>query len=297
MKNIIRLKNFMSLDDALSLRKHIIQKYSEKTMVYGPDVILEDTELVKLLRNFKEYIRLTYGTEIFLTRELQIQINRRDNRGKNEGWHIDGSQEINNSELLDPYVSEQNYQLFKVGIYLQGNDNKNPGGIDVKKIPNIPTKIVPKLLRYPFLLIITSMSMKLLRGTTIENAPGEAILFDSKMPHRATPKTDMSGSESNKVVFYFNASFNPDVVDRHHMFMYKMALFGDANEREHYRRALSSSLDDGYKGISKDLPDYFKDTVVQTSRNLFNAKMTVIPEDYLIRSVPVNSKRSIRDHN
>jgi hypothetical protein len=290
MNDILKIKNILSEDAALEVQNYLINKYSEKTMVYGPDVILDDPELINVNKKFKQCIELKYKRKIYLSRELQLQINRRDNTGKNVGWHIDGSQEIINSKLLDHYVCRQDYQLYKVGIYFQKNDRNSPGGIDVKPVVKIPMKYFPKIFHYPLLLLNTSLSMKLFKGVTIENQPGDAILFNSKIPHRASPKLDVNTPESHKIVLYFNASFIAEYVDLHHKFMFKMAIFGDDNDRDHYKRALSSKLDTKFKGISRDLPCFFNDIIIEKTRNLFNTRLTIIPDDYLIRSAPENIK-------
>ncbi len=180
--------------------------------------------------------------------DLQLHINRRDSRYKN-GWHIDGAQEIAMQHMSDPYVLNDDYQLFKVGIYLQLNDKMGEsGGIDVKTFSLGMNRFCKVYLKGFLFILWSSLKIKFGRGKTLKIQPGDAVLFDSRLIHRSTPICTLSGQGlQDKIVIYFNASFDKNVINLHHKFMLKMALFSD--DYAHYRNALNPNLDEYFSSL------------------------------------------------
>ena len=268
MKNsTILLKNILDEHSCTNLSQYITKKFKDFSGVLGPDKILTDEILIAPIIRFKSEFKKKYGFDIYITREVQLHINRRDNSGKLNGWHIDGAQEINNCPILNPYLCNKNYQLYKVGIYLQSNTNYHPCGVDVKPLfwpTNLP---VPKLFKLPLALKLSLISLFLFPRKTVNTQAGDAFLFDSRVLHRATPA--LSEKNPTKIVFYFNAALSRDIVDLHHIFMLKMAVFSQ-NDNLHYRRALSANLDISYNGIAEILPEQFYDQSILSLRKSFD---------------------------
>jgi hypothetical protein len=119
-----------SKQNLVDIRKHILDKFGKETRVYGSDSVLKDNLIVDEINSFKKRIEKRLNKKIYLSYDLQLHINRRDNINKG-GWHIDGAQEINMLNMNNQYVFNRDYQLFKVGIYLQSNFGRD-SGIDLK---------------------------------------------------------------------------------------------------------------------------------------------------------------------
>lgn len=265
-KATLHLKNLLCEHSCNSLSEYITKKFKDFSGTLGPDKILTDEILIAPIMRFKSEFKKKYGIDIYITREIQLHINRRDNSGKLNGWHIDGAQEIVNCPILNPYLCNKNYQLYKVGIYLQSNAKDHPCGVDVKPLfwpTNLP---VPKLFKLPLALKLSLISLFLFPGKTVNTQAGDAFLFDSRVFHRATPA--LSEKNPTKIVFYFNAALSRDIVDLHHNFMLKMAVFSQ-NDNLHYRRALSANLDISYNDIAEILPEPFYDQSILSLRNSF----------------------------
>ena len=269
MKNsTILLKNILNEYSCTNLSQYITKKFPNFSGILGPDKILTDDYLISPIIKFKSSFKEKYGLDIYVSRDLQLHINRRDNSGKLNGWHIDSAQEIVNCPIFNPYLCNKDYQLYKVGIYLNNNSQDHPCGIDIKPMfwpTNLP---LPKLFKLPLALKFSLISLFLFPGKTINTQAGDAFLFDSRIFHRATPA--LLGSNPTKVAYYFNASLSKDTIDLHHTFMLKMAIFSES-DNAHYRRALCANLDTYFSSISEDLPLTFNDQPIISLRESFSS--------------------------
>lgn len=265
----IHFKKLLNEDNCEALKEYITKKFPNFSGTLGPDKILNDNYLISPVIKIKNEFKKNYGAELFISREIQLHIDRRDNSGKLNGWHIDGAQEIVNCPILNPYLCNKNYQLYKVGIYLSNNSKHHPCGVDIKPMfwpANLP---VPKLFRLPLALKFSLISLFLFPGKTINTQAGDAFLFDSRIFHRATPA--LFGKNPKKIVYYFNAALSKDIVDLHHTFMLKMAVFSE-NDNAHYRRALSANLDTSFYGIAENLPAAFNNHPILSLRESFSTE-------------------------
>lgn len=146
----------------------------------------------KLLNIYKEIIQ----EDVYLIPELHVQINQfpKNNR---LGWHYDGQSERNNT-----YLKSKNRKFFRVGIYLQENNDNYGGGIDIinnKLFKKIPFKIhnyFERKIIYLFSLFFSK---------SIKSKKGSVVFFDSRLPHKGTypKKNPLDENFKDKFTIYF----------------------------------------------------------------------------------------------
>lgn len=112
-------------------------------------------------------------------------------------WHTDAD-----SEGARRYLYAPGYRNAKCGLFLQDNDAVRGGGIDVLAgghrflpAPGRRARFLLKRLR--------DRAGTLLFGEALPIRAGDLVIFDSRLPHRSTPRR--AASPEPKYVLYWNA--------------------------------------------------------------------------------------------
>ena len=146
--------------------------------------------------------------------DLNIQINRIDQFGTQQGWHVDCNFEDRQNQ---PYLAQADYRFLKVGIYLQDDTPEYGGGIDIQPgthrlFEGTHTNWLKRLwknfrVKFPHKFPYTRLSMK----------AGDAVLFDSRLIHRSstcTVPTNEITKENMKVVLYWDVAGSQDMAEK-----------------------------------------------------------------------------------
>lgn len=171
---------------------------------------LQDVWSLMFKREIVSVLKEALGESLVYIPDLTVQWN---NFGY-EAWHVDSG-----SELMHPYLQEEDYKFVKCGIYFQDNSESWGGGIQVapgghkypinSSFPKINRKIKSLLNR---------IQVKI-NPVTLDIRSGDFLFFDARLPHSSTfpsvirkPKTMGNNyhfpeiaDENSKLVFYWDA--------------------------------------------------------------------------------------------
>tara|TARA_B100000965_G_scaffold164206_2_gene136721 strand:+ start:19165 stop:19935 length:771 start_codon:yes stop_codon:yes gene_type:complete len=138
----------------------------------------------------------TFNEEVFFYYNFVIQKNNR-NYLLNAKYHKD-SGKPHQSEI----ISKNNNLLFKVGIYLQKNEKKKGGGIDVLK-PMIFDDLSDKNKFKNKLRALYYMIQDKLFDTHLSTNSGDGVIFNALMSHRTSATDEKMNSElTDKYAIY-----------------------------------------------------------------------------------------------
>lgn len=143
-----------------------------------------DIYMASLRPKVVEALKQVLGPDYSMLPDFQVQ----RNMFGFPGWHTDAG-----SEGFAPYLMDRNYRFVKCGIYLQGNDPRWGGGID----------IVPGGHRFPLRLPSVKASFRIKNlwnrigqkffKLRVRSNPGDFIFFDSRLPHCSSLPSDLTG--------------------------------------------------------------------------------------------------------
>jgi len=219
----VLVKNVIPIDKVAHLRKKLMAEVPNGFQgAKGIDAVLDNPDFFQYQFSNKiiGIFNSIFGEQAFYINDFNLQFNNGDNRGKFKGWHIDANSEL---ARFVPYLFSKNYQLCKVGLYLQDNTFEFGGGIDVevgghKSFRDLNNRFL-NLVAYKLDRIILSRFRKKLH---VPIEAGDAVIFDSRLPHASScirvkrneiPQKnrklnlywDVAGNEVDAMKFYENS--------------------------------------------------------------------------------------------
>lgn len=243
------LRNVVSINELNKLNELIVLE-KEKSFVLSIDHLLKNREIYSLQFNFKILlaIRQIFGAEACLLNDINIQVEQFYNDRADRGWHIDAG-----GERLAKYLFNQDYGYAKIGLYLKDNSTKFGGGIDVEIGGHKSFRYFGSghfgyalsLISYFFDRIFLSPFRK---KVTLDTSAGDVVIFDSRLPHRSTPKLEHQEDVSRKVAVYWQVAKNQKNANYYLIHSMNMASF-DKNNFRHYRQFLSYNFPHDYPKV------------------------------------------------
>ena len=201
----IHLKNVIDTED-ISLIQSIIKKNGNGAHVKDIEFFLSNEDLYRHQYNelIAKALTKIYGADYKIVNTVNIQVEQYYNDRPDKGWHIDAGH-----EFLARYLFKPEYGFCKVGIYTEANSIEFGGGIDVeigghksfRCLGNGNIGYAASLLYYWFDRIFISFLRK---KTILATEPGDVVIFDSRLPHRSTPRQKTRKNKMNpKISIYW----------------------------------------------------------------------------------------------
>ncbi|MBU6453252.1 MAG: phytanoyl-CoA dioxygenase family protein [Cyanobacteria bacterium REEB67] len=196
-----------------------------------------------------EILRSILGNDYVLIREAAAHLENFS------GWHKDTTAQ---ERAGFDFQWSPDYLMLEAAFYLQENDPIFGGGLDVEPgshllpDPFADAKTAPtfldKLLRKPQRKadpgygLEESSAIKNIHS--IESKPGDLVIFDFRINHRATPRKDKSSQPKIEKMAIFTAfSRNNSHADKYHDFI---------SHRESYRYLQNHQYNDDLKKLSQE---------------------------------------------
>ncbi len=236
----LHLKNVIASEDISTIQK-IIKKNGTGAFVKTIDFFLSYDVLYRQQYNsiILEALRDIYGSNYWVVNDINIQVEQYYNDRKDKGWHFDAAH-----EFPSRYLFKAEYGFCKVGLYTEANSIEFGGGIDVeigghksfKNFGSSKASYFLSLINYFFDRIFLSLFRK---KSVLKIAPGDVIIFDSRLPHRSTPRQKARQNKDNpKIAVYWNIA--KDETNAHTYMKTAMKLAAtDENNFYHYCKYLA----------------------------------------------------------
>ena len=197
-------------DRITSVRSRILEMLSAPHGQLYPTEIVDSGLAHELLveTGVISALHARFQRTIFVLPDLNVHVNQFGNNNRFDGWHRDCGNEMARSRR---YVFEQQYRVWKVGIYLQANDGVHGGGINI--VPNSEQHVLRKgrgasaavPLRALESQLRARASVAFGRGRLVPLEAGDIFAFDSRVLHQSTPARQVNSiAGEDKIVFYFS---------------------------------------------------------------------------------------------
>lgn len=165
---------------------------------FNEDLFFGNKELIKKIKElFKDPIYLP---------DLNIQINRIDQKGFKRGWHLDCGTEY---ALKRDYLFDEHYEFLKVGIYLQDDTLDYGGGIEVQPKSHQPFFKYGRNHFSRMLLFLRVTFPTIFPSKRVKVKSGDVILFDSRLQHRSSSSLidfKIAGANNAKLTIYWTVA-------------------------------------------------------------------------------------------
>lgn len=182
-KGFVIVPQVLSSDEINQLRALLLKEYKQQSINEVEPVSLNDQQVFampkicmttvsdKVVAALKEI----FGQNYVMLPDLNVL---KDTCGP---WHVDCGSEIPNS-----YLMASDYSFAKCGIYLQDNSPEWGGGVDVvPRHHKFPVRIVASKYAHKIKSVYNHLGTKFL-AQMAETKAGDLLVFDSRLPHRAT---------------------------------------------------------------------------------------------------------------
>lgn len=242
----VHLKSVISNNDISRLYELI--KHPEKdSFVLDIDHLLRHPEIYSLQFNPKilSAVRGIFGEQFLVLNDVNIHAEQYYNDRLDKGWHIDAG-----GERLARYLFNGDYGCAKVGVYLKENSVEFGGGIDVEVggqnsfrfFGDSTAGYALSLLAYFFDRAFISHFR---RKTILQIEPGDVVIFDSRLPHRSTPRKRVSNPKDQKKVIYWQVMKDEKNSQIYLIHSMRMAIT-DRNNFHHYINFLGYNFPSDY---------------------------------------------------
>ena len=256
-QGFVHLKQVINRSELDEIR-NLIKSNGSGGFVKGIDFFLEHKTLYQHQFNSKilKALQEVFGNDYKLVNDINIQVEQYYNLRKDKGWHFDAA-----NEGLAKYLFDSAYGLCKVGIYTEPNTLEYGGGIDVEKSGHKSFKsfgsgnlaYCASLFYYFIDRFVFSHFRK---KVSIETKAGNVVIFDSRLPHRSTPRQlKREGVHEPKISVYWQVAKDSSNAQGYLKTAMHMS-FIDKNNFNHYRQYLSysypASFPEEYVGLAQN---------------------------------------------
>ena len=243
----IHIKNVVDKAD-INLIQSIIKKNGTGAFVKDIEFFLSNEDLYRHQYNERISKALTdiYGPEYKIVNDVNIQVEQYYNDRPDKGWHIDAGH-----EFLARYLFKPEYGFCKVGIYTEANSIEFGGGIDVeigghksfRHLGNGNIGYAASLVYYCFDRFFISFFRK---KTILEIEPGDVVIFDSRLPHRSTPRQKTRKNKMNPKISIYWEIARDETNARIYMRTAMKLAATDENNFSHYCKYLGYHFPSDY---------------------------------------------------
>ena len=247
LKNgFVHIKNVVSRSEIDRLYGLIVSENS-RPFVLGIDKLVQHPDIYSMQFNKKilSVVREIFGNNACLLNDINIQVDQFYNDRDDDGWHVDAG-----GERLARYLFKPGYGYAKVGLYLKDNSNSVGGGIDAEIGGHKSFRYFGDGLGYVFSIFAYFIDRifisRFRKKSMIDTKGGDVLIFDSRLPHRSTPKniTQVEAKE-RKVTLYWQVAKDHKNANDYLGHAMKMEV-SDPNGFRHYAKFLSYKFPDDY---------------------------------------------------
>lgn len=243
----VHLAGVLSKEEVKVLYEKILDP-SRRSYVLELDFFLKHSEVYRLQFNEKisKAVEEIFGDKNILLNDINIQVEQFYNDRNDKGWHIDAD-----GERLARYLFQPEYGYAKVGVYLKANSHGMGGGIDAeiggqKSFRYFGGGNIGYFLSISFYLLDRVLLSRFRKKKMIETNAGDVLIFDSRLPHRSTPRRlESSEQDIPKVAIYWQVA--RDAKNANDYLSHSMRLAcSDRNNFRHYAEFLSYKFPEDY---------------------------------------------------
>ena len=229
----VHIKSPFSESEIAKMRKAMLQGGNESS-VKGIDFLLANKEIYsgQLDKTISGRLANIFGSNYKIVNDINIHLDQFYNDRPDKGWHIDAG-----AERLARYLFSSDYRFCKVGIYLQPNSKDLGGGVDVEVGGQNSFRFFGSgnfgyFLSLSYYFFDRLFISKFRKKISVELEAGDVLVFDSRLPHRSTPKKrKREAKEPEKLVIYWQIAG-----DRKNAFLYlKNAMFLEFSDKGNFR--------------------------------------------------------------
>ena len=243
----VHLKEVLSTKD-VEVLKNLILESGRRSYVREIDFLLKHHDLYKHQFNpsIISAVKQIFGVNSMYVNDVNIQVEQFYNDRPDKGWHADAD-----GEGMAKYLFRREYGLAKIGIYLKSNSAEMGGGVDVevgghRSYQYFGDSFIGHFFSVIYYKIDRLLLSKFRRREMINTKAGDVLIFDSRLPHRSSPKfVSESDEDERKISIYWQVAKNANNANdylRHSMRM----DFVDENNFRHYGKFLSLSFPADY---------------------------------------------------
>jgi hypothetical protein len=255
-KGYVHLESVLS-ETEVSKLSELIRHPEKDSFVFDIDHLLKHPEIYSLQFNPKilSAIREVFGEQFQILNDVNIQVEQYYNDRSDKGWHIDAG-----GERLSKYLFDRDYGCAKIGVYLKENSVEFGGGIDVeiggqKSFRFFGRSTVSYVISLAAYFFDRAFISHFRKKEMLQTKAGDVVIFDSRTPHRSTPRKRISDFNNRKVAIYWQTTRdqkNAQIYLAHSM---RMAV-SDKMNFSHYINFLGyrypSDYPEGYVSLSKN---------------------------------------------